>query len=74
MASEFNLYLDAERQSIDNPHILENVDETTRASNRRKSVASLLRTVALMLEQGRDCENIKDHNGNRVGNYTLRHF
>jgi hypothetical protein len=77
MASEFNLNINTERESIANPYQAisnHSPDEKERETNRRKQVANLLRIVATMLEQGRDIESIKDHSGVKVGSYTLRHF
>lgn len=69
--SAFNLFIDTDRPSLANPYAEHRPSMDREQHNRRRSVASLLRIVALMLEQGRDTEPIRDHNGNRVGHYTL---
>lgn len=63
MSSEFNLFI-----NVDANIGFNNSSE----SDKRKNVASLLRIVALMLEQGRDVEKIRNYEGNIVGHYTLR--
>lgn len=71
--SAFNLTIDTDRASLSNCYGIERPTEKDMEESRRRSVASLLRTVALMLEQGRDLEKIRDHNGSVCGHYTLRH-
>jgi len=70
--SSFTLAIDTDKASISNPHDKNRPSEKDLEESRRRSVASLLRTVALMLEQGRDVEKIRDHNGGLCGHYTLR--
>lgn len=71
--SDFTLAIEAGKISLSNPYGEERPSLETEEKNRRKSVAMLLRTVAQMLEQGRDVEYIRDHNGSIVGKYTLKH-
>jgi hypothetical protein len=66
------LFIDTGVNSLSHPHGV-NESEDKLVINRRKSAAALLRTVALMLEQGRDVEKIRDHYGNVVGHYSLLH-
>ncbi len=69
--SQFTLTIDTDRASMTNPYGEARPSLEREAENRRKSVAMLLEVVAMMLRQGRDMEPILDHNGNRVGHYTL---
>lgn len=72
--SAFRLDIDTSRASLSNRYGQERPSEADMAESRRRSVASLLRTVALMLEQGRDLDKIRDHTGSVCGSYTLRHY
>lgn len=74
MSGNFSLQIDTDRVSLTNPYAEDRPSEETMEKNRRKGVANLLRAVALMLEQGRDVEKIRDHNRNVCGMYTLRHY
>jgi hypothetical protein len=71
--ADFTLAIEAGRVSLSNPYGVERPSLKDEEVYRRKSVAMLLRTVALMLEQGRDAEYIRDHNGSIVGKYTMKH-
>ena len=70
MAS-FNLTIYADKATISNPSGTTSPSEDTLAANRRKTIASLLRISALMLEQGRDAETLRDHLGHAAGTYVL---
>lgn len=69
----FTLRIDTARAAISNPYGEDRPSDRVMAENRRKSVARLLRVVALMLEQGRDIETIRDHTGGNAGSYTIHH-
>lgn len=69
--SSFTLSIDTDMASLSARYGEDRPSLKTMEENRRKSVACLLRTVALMLAQGRDVENIRDWNGSLVGHYTL---
>ena len=70
--SSFTLAIDTDKASISNPHDVDRLSEKDIEESRRRSVASLLRVVALMLEEGRDVEKIRDHKGGLCGHYTLK--
>ena len=69
--SSFELWIDTDRKSMTDPYDTGTSGHPQEMENRRKQVASLLRCVAAMLEQGRNVEKIRDFNGNVVGHYTL---
>lgn len=67
----FTLIIDTNRGSITNPFSEDRPSLEHQQRNRRRQVAALLRTVALMMEQGREKDIIRDHQGNVVGKYDM---